>query len=77
MVFILGFCILLSVFYQGYWKNRPSQQLFAEININKQFKKLLGGTVLPITLILVDDNVVYSGSDYDKSSGRLKVPSGE
>jgi hypothetical protein len=26
--FILGFCILLRVFYQGYWKNRPSQKLF-------------------------------------------------
>jgi hypothetical protein len=26
--FILGFCILLRVLYQGYWKNRPSQQLF-------------------------------------------------
>jgi hypothetical protein len=25
---ILGFCILLRVLYQGYWKNRPSQQLF-------------------------------------------------
>jgi hypothetical protein len=27
-VFILGFCILLRVLYQDYWKNRPSQQLF-------------------------------------------------
>jgi hypothetical protein len=26
--FILGFCILLRVLYQVYWKNRPSQQLF-------------------------------------------------
>jgi hypothetical protein len=24
----LGFCILLRVLYQGYWKNRRSQQLF-------------------------------------------------
>jgi hypothetical protein len=24
----LGFYILLCVLYQGYWKNRPSQQLF-------------------------------------------------
>jgi hypothetical protein len=28
MIFILGFCNLLLVLYQGYWKNRPSQQLF-------------------------------------------------
>jgi hypothetical protein len=28
MIFILLFCILLHVLYQGYWKNRPSQQLF-------------------------------------------------
>jgi hypothetical protein len=27
-IFILGFCILLRVLHQGYWKNRPSQQLF-------------------------------------------------
>jgi hypothetical protein len=27
VIFILGFCILLRVLYQGYWKNRPSQQL--------------------------------------------------
>jgi hypothetical protein len=27
-IFILGFFILLHVLYQGYWKNRPSQQLF-------------------------------------------------
>jgi hypothetical protein len=26
--FILGFCILLRILYQGFWKNRPSQQLF-------------------------------------------------
>jgi hypothetical protein len=26
--FILGFCSLLRVLYQGYQKNRPSQQLF-------------------------------------------------
>jgi hypothetical protein len=26
--FILEFCILLRVLYQGYRKNRPSQQLF-------------------------------------------------
>jgi hypothetical protein len=26
--FISGFCILLRVLYQGYWKNHPSQQLF-------------------------------------------------
>jgi hypothetical protein len=28
IIFILGFCILLRVLYQGYQKNRPSQQLF-------------------------------------------------
>jgi hypothetical protein len=28
VIFILGFCILLHVLYQGYWKNRPWQQLF-------------------------------------------------
>jgi hypothetical protein len=28
VIFILGFCILLRVLYEGYWKNRPSQQLF-------------------------------------------------
>jgi hypothetical protein len=27
-IFILGFCILLRVLYQGYQKNHPSQQLF-------------------------------------------------
>jgi hypothetical protein len=27
-IFILEFCILLRVFYQGYWKNGPWQQLF-------------------------------------------------
>jgi hypothetical protein len=25
---MLGFCIQLRVLYQGYWKNRPLQQLF-------------------------------------------------
>jgi hypothetical protein len=30
MIFILGFCILLSVFYRGYQKSRPAQQLFKE-----------------------------------------------
>jgi hypothetical protein len=28
VIYILGFCILLHVLYQGYWKNRPLQQLF-------------------------------------------------
>jgi hypothetical protein len=28
MLFILGFCILLRVLYQGYWKKHPSKQLF-------------------------------------------------
>jgi succinate dehydrogenase hydrophobic anchor subunit len=28
MIFILGFCILLRELHHGYWKNRPSQQLF-------------------------------------------------
>jgi hypothetical protein len=103
-IFILGFCIPLRVLYQGYWKNRPSQQLFkvfvyiyfaatcfgsrwpssGEIHnyfreatslqrircfvllvlfgsicqniykirhINKHLKKLLRGTVLPITFL--------------------------
>jgi hypothetical protein len=27
-ILILGFCFLLRVLYQGYWKNCPSQQLF-------------------------------------------------
>jgi hypothetical protein len=27
-IFIFGFCILLRAIYQGYWKNRLSQQLF-------------------------------------------------
>jgi hypothetical protein len=27
LFFILGFCILLRILYQGYWKNCPSQQL--------------------------------------------------
>jgi hypothetical protein len=27
-IFVLGPCILLRVRYQGYWKNRPSQELF-------------------------------------------------
>jgi hypothetical protein len=26
-----GFCILLRVLHQGYWKNRPSLQLFNEV----------------------------------------------
>jgi hypothetical protein len=28
LFFILGFCILLRALYQGYWKNRHTQQLF-------------------------------------------------
>jgi hypothetical protein len=28
LFFILGFCILLRVLHQGYYKNHPSQQLF-------------------------------------------------
>jgi hypothetical protein len=49
---------------QGYWKNRPLattlfifilplhvSALAGEININKHLKKLLRGTVLPITLL--------------------------
>jgi hypothetical protein len=27
-IFLLGFCILLRVLYQGYQENHPSQQLF-------------------------------------------------
>jgi hypothetical protein len=90
--------------YQGYWKNRPSHQLFkvfiyiyftatcfgprwpsntqlfppedgqrglkhvgGDVNINKHFKQLLRGTVLPVTLIK------YVQQDAEPQNKNLKI----